>query len=78
MYYVYILLSEKDNKRYIGSTKDLKRRLYSHNRGLVRSTKNRRPLNIIYTEEYKNEKEARLREKYLKTHKGYIDLKKLI
>ena len=27
MYYVYVLLSKKDNKRYIGYTKNLKLRL---------------------------------------------------
>ncbi|MDO8668317.1 MAG: GIY-YIG nuclease family protein [bacterium] len=76
MYYVYILLSQKDNKKYIGSTNDLQRRLYQHNLGLVKSTKGRRPLEMFCFEQYGSEKEARTREKFLKTHKGYIELKK--
>ncbi|MEW6194660.1 MAG: GIY-YIG nuclease family protein [Bacteroidota bacterium] len=39
MYTVYILLSEKDHKRYIGFTDNLERRLSEHNSGLVKSTK---------------------------------------
>ncbi|MEW6409823.1 MAG: GIY-YIG nuclease family protein [Nitrospirota bacterium] len=37
IYYVYILLSEKDNKLYIGFTSDLKRRLKEHNDGKTRA-----------------------------------------
>ena len=76
MFFVYILMSEKDHKRYIGSTNDLDRRLESHTNGHVKSTKNRRPLNIIYKEEFSTEHEAREREHFLKTHKGYNELKK--
>src|SRR4051812_17506266 len=75
MFHVYILLSKKDQKRYIGSTNDLGRRLLQHERGLVPSTKNRRPLELIYKEEFESEHEARLREHYFKTHKGYNELK---
>lgn len=75
---VYILISERDNKRYIGSTNDLNRRLHEHNSGKVRSTKNRIPLRLIYKEEFLTEREARLREKFFKTHKGFNVLKKLV
>lgn len=75
---VYILLSRKDNERYIGSTSDLNRRLNEHNSGKVRSTKNRIPLELLYTEEYSIEKEARLREKFFKTHKGFNELRKIL
>ena len=51
-YFVYILTSLKDSKRYIGMTSDLNRRLNEHNSGKVKSTKNRRPLELIYTEEF--------------------------
>lgn len=66
MYYVYILFSLKDNKFYVGKTKDLIKRLERHNKGLVRSTKHRRPLKLIYQEIYKTAREAYLREKELK------------
>ena len=52
MHYVYLLFSDKDSKFYTGSTNDLKRRLYEHNSGNVRSTTNRRPLKLIYYEVY--------------------------
>ncbi|MFA6324813.1 MAG: GIY-YIG nuclease family protein [Candidatus Paceibacterota bacterium] len=78
MFWIYILKSNKDLRRYVGSTNDLSRRINQHNSGKVLSTKNRRPLVLIYKEEFLIEKEARLREKFLKTHKGYNELKKLI
>ncbi len=77
MFYVYILKSEKDGKRYIGSTNDLIRRINQHNGGQVTSTKNRRPFIMIHKEEFKEEKEARLRERFLKTHKGFNELRKM-
>ncbi len=52
MYYVYVLKSIKDGKRYIGFTDNLERRISEHNYGKVKSTKNRRPLELIYFEEY--------------------------
>ena len=70
MYYSYVLLSEKDNKFYIGFTKDLKLRFERHEKGLVESTKNRRPLKLIYYEACLNQKDATRREKYLKTYNG--------
>ena len=70
MYYVYILQSEKDSKRYIGFTENLQRRLDEHNSGMVKSTKNRRPFKLIYFEEYENKSEAIKREREIKAKKG--------
>lgn len=70
-YYTYILLSEKDGKRYIGYTSDLKKRIEEHNDGLVSSTKHRRPLKLVYYEACLNEEDAKKREKYLKNQWGY-------
>ena len=66
MFYVYVLKSTKDTELYIGSTKDLKNRLTEHNSGKVFSTAPRRPFELVYYESYKNEKDARKREKSLK------------
>lgn len=63
-YYVYILQSEKDGLHYIGFTNNLKNRLNQHNNGEVESTKNRRPLKLIYYEYCVNKKDAIHREKY--------------
>jgi putative endonuclease len=70
MFYVYILLSQNDNKRYIGFTDDLDRRLNEHNSGLVKSTKNRRPLILVYKEEFKEKFDAMKREREIKAKKG--------
>jgi len=66
MFYVYLLRSKKDNKLYIGYTNDLRRRLEEHNSGKNKSTKYRRPLELIYYEAYKSEQDARQREENLK------------
>ncbi len=75
MYYVYILLSEKDGKLYIGSTPDIKKRLEKHNRGFVLATKNRRPIKLIYYESYLHSRDAKRREIFLKGGKGHEQLK---
>lgn len=75
-YYTYVLLSIKDKERYAGYTNDLKNRIVQHNNGLVESTKNRRPLKLIYYEACLTEEDARKREKYLKTKWGFLYLKK--
>jgi putative endonuclease len=74
-YYVYILRSLKDGKRYIGFTSDLQRRLTEHNSEKVKSTKNRKPFELIYTETFENKSDAMKREKFFKTHQGrnYLD-----
>lgn len=74
-YYVYVLKSEIDNLWYTGYTADLKNRLLLHNGGKVESTKNRRPLKLIYFEGCLNQQDATRREKYLKSGNGKIYLK---
>jgi len=70
MYYVYILHSEKDGKLYTGSCPDLKSRMFKHNNGFVLSTKNRRPLKLVYYEAFVYPEDARGREKFLKGGQG--------
>ncbi len=77
-YYVYILLSIKDNKFYTGYTKNLKVRFDEHNRGYVDSSKNRRPFKLIYYEACLNRKDAMDREKHLKTHNGKKFIRKRV
>jgi len=76
MYYTYVLLSEKDEKFYIGYSKDVKLRFEQHRKGLVDSTKNRRPLKLIYYEACMTQKDALRREKDFKTHYGRMFLHK--
>ncbi len=69
-YYIYVLISVKDKKFYVGYTEDLKSRFEQHRKGLVSSTKNRRPLELIYSEVCLDKRDAMHREKYLKTYLG--------
>jgi putative endonuclease len=75
IYYTYVLKSSKDNNFYTGYTSNLKLRLESHNKGDVTSTKDRRPLKLIYFEGCLNRNDAMHREKYLKTYLGKQFLK---
>jgi putative endonuclease len=75
MYYTYILFSKKDNLFYTGYTKDLKLRFDMHCRGKIESTKERRPLELIYYEACLNQQDATHREKYFKSYHGKMFLK---
>ncbi len=75
-YYVYILLSLKDNKFYIGFTTNLEKRLIEHNSGKNTSTRNRTPFKLIYFEGYLNKQDALGREKFLKSGSGHRFIKK--
>ena len=55
---------------------DLKRRVSEHKLGKVISTKNKRPVKLIYYEAYLLKEDAMRREKYLKTTYGKRDLKR--
>ncbi|MCZ6673042.1 MAG: GIY-YIG nuclease family protein [Verrucomicrobia bacterium] len=74
-FYIYVLQSEVDNQFYTGYTSDLRQRLEEHNRGNVQSTKNRRPLKLVYFEGCLNQQDATHREYYLKTTYGKRYLK---
>lgn len=47
MFHVYILKSKKDNSLYIGHTNDLARRIAEHNYGHTRSTRSKRPYELL-------------------------------
>lgn len=74
MWYVY-LLQNNDGRWYIGSTKDLQKRILTHNSGKNKSTKHGIPWKVIYCEISVNIKDARAREKYLKSGMGRRYLK---
>jgi len=69
-YYVYVLQSLKNNGLYIGFTKDLITRLKQHNSGASEYTRKYVPWQLIHYEAYRNEVDAKRREKYLKTSWG--------
>jgi putative endonuclease len=78
MFYVYILQSLKNKRLYTGFTANLRDRFNEHEKGKVSSTKNIRPLMLIYYEAYRAEKDARIREKFLKMGQGREFIKKNI
>ena len=75
MHFAYILKSIKDQKFYYGSTSILEKRLKSHNSEKVRSTKNRRPFVLIYSESFESKTQALERERFFKSIAGYAWLK---
>lgn len=78
MYSVYILQSKKDRTLYVGYSKDLRKRIAEHNKGLVSSTKEKRPIELIYCETYKNRLDAMRREIFFKTGWGRQYTKKVL
>jgi len=68
MYYIYVLQSKKNNKRYVGFTaRDVFIRLKEHNFASNQWTRENRPFELIFSEEYNDEAFARKRERFLKT-----------
>ena len=76
MFFVYVLISKKDNKFYIGLTESVDDRVKAHNSGKVESTKHRRPLDLIYYEAYLDKYDAEGRELFLKSGSGHKYLNK--
>lgn len=78
MYYTYILKSKTRPWIYVGFTSDLRKRFAEHAKGLVRSTRPYRPLELVFYESYKSMADAKRRERFLKTDKGKRTLKILL
>jgi len=75
MYYTYAIKSRSKSYIYVGISDNTERRIAQHNRGLNRTTKPYKPFNTIILEEYSDRKQARKREKYLKSGCGKEFLK---
>ncbi|MEQ8712230.1 MAG: GIY-YIG nuclease family protein [Cyclobacteriaceae bacterium] len=70
MYFVYVLRSEVNGYFYVGMTADVNRRLNEHNTGKNKSTRAYKPWKLFFYETLGSRKEARSREKYLKSGVG--------
>ena len=77
-WFVYALRSLRDNNLYVGISQNPEKRVGTHNKGKTESTKNRRPLVLIYKESCNSLKEAREKEKYYKSGFGREILKQMI
>ena len=73
-WYVYVLQNRRRHW-YIGSTKDLRKRILKHNSGKNKSTKHGVPWKLIYCEISINQQDARARERYFKSGMGRRYLK---
>lgn len=76
--FVYII-KNKASGHYIGITKLFpEERVKRHNQGEVHSTRSNRPWQLIYSERFQNYKQARVREKQIKSWHGSNAFKKLL
>ena len=66
MYFVYVLLSLKDNTTSIGYTEDLEKRVEEHNAGRTKPIKHKLPMKLFCYESYEIKSLARKREIELK------------
>lgn len=81
MFYVYCLYNKKNNKIYVGQTKDLDVRLKSHESKIFRNSFTSRfdgKWTLIYKEEHMTRSEALIREKQLKSYRGREFIRKQI
>ncbi|KPL01996.1 MAG: hypothetical protein AMJ90_07120 [candidate division Zixibacteria bacterium SM23_73_2] len=69
-FWVYILKSRTEDRYYIGSTQNLKKRLEEHNSKKKRWTSRFQPWEIMYSEAFSNRGEAVKRERMLKSKEG--------
>lgn len=80
-YYIYILKCA-DGTYYTGSTNNIEKRVKAHNvaKTGAKYTKSRRPVQLIYMEEFQTKSEALIREHAIKqlSHKQKQTLIKLV
>ncbi|OGP86053.1 MAG: hypothetical protein A2Z08_07145 [Deltaproteobacteria bacterium RBG_16_54_11] len=76
--FVYILRSLKDGSYYVGSTQDLEPRLKHHNEVGTQYTKQKRPWELVYTEEHPDRSSAMKREYVIKRRGGRRFIESLI
>ncbi|MAO64851.1 MAG: endonuclease [Balneola sp.] len=77
MFYVYAISSIDRNYIYVGLTSNLEQRVSYHPKGYEKTTKPYAPFHLIYSETFQTRKEARNKEKYLKSGSGKEFLKSL-
>ncbi len=78
MYVVYVLQSMVKKYHYVWMTNDIERRLQEHNTWKTKSTKAYAPFALIYKEVVNDSKQAREREKFLKSWFGRKFIKELL
>jgi len=77
MFFTYVLVSEKNGRKYYGSTNNLERRLEEHNSCHTKSLKYLKQLKLVYFEKFDTLIETRKRERFFKSGKGREFVKEL-
>ena len=71
MWYTYVLVCVRSERKYIGVTNDLRRRFQEHNKGVGGTyTKNNRPFRLVFYEAFLAKKDAEKQEKFYKSGYG--------
>ena len=78
MHYLYILYSEKIDQFYVGVSHDPKLRLKYHNLGKKGWTKRGVPWIIVFTKQYQDESSAMKKERFIKSQKSQLFIKKIV
>lgn len=78
MYYTYVLQSIRKSYLYIGYSTNLEKRFKQHNNGECLASKRYAPYKLIFYEAFVNRKDAKNREKYLKSGWGRRTIKKML
>jgi putative endonuclease len=71
MHYVYLLISARSRRRYVGLTANLKQRLTEHNSGKLPHTAQFKPLHLIAYLAFSDKQKAAKFERYLKSGSGH-------
>jgi putative endonuclease len=74
--FVYLLRSERDNRPYVGITRNVTQRLATHNSGGSLYTAPHRPWRLVVALEFGSEETARCFERYLKSGSGRVFAKR--
>jgi len=77
-FYFYVLRSIKTGNFYTGSTDDPERRIAEHNLGTVKSTRARRPWELVYVEQFETRSLAESRERQVKSWKSATTIELLL
>ena len=75
MSYTVYVMKDRHHRIYIGQTQNIDERIAEHQTGSTRSTRNRGPYRLVYSEQYNTRIEAIHRETALKSGQGRAWLK---
>jgi len=78
MFCLYVLVSKKTGRRYVGSTQDVQERLRRHNAAHSKATRHGIPWVLVHAEFFPTRAKAQRRERFYKTGRGRDDLDQML